>query len=73
LPILLKTPGICPHGLGRREQARACFDRAVRWVEGHKGLPADWDEELAAFRTEAEAVLAGPAGELPEDVFAPPQ
>ena len=33
-----------------------------------------FDERTAAFRTEAQAVLAGPVGELPDDVFAqPPQ
>jgi tetratricopeptide (TPR) repeat protein len=60
------------HRQGRREQARASFDRAVLWVESPKGLPVGWAAELAALRAEAEAVLAGPAGELPVDVFAPP-
>ena len=56
-----------------REQARACFDRAVRWVESQKTLGVTGRPELAALRVEAEAVLAGPAGELPDDVFAPPR
>ncbi len=59
------------HRQGRREQARACFDRAVRWVEGQKLVALNWVRELAELRVEAEAVLAGPAGELPDDVFGP--
>jgi len=61
------------HRLGHADQARACFDRAVRWWGEHKNLPAQYAEELAAFRAEAEAVLglARPGGELPVDVFAP--
>ncbi len=60
------------HHLGRRDQARDCLDRAVRCMEGAKGLPADSSKRLAAFRAEAVAVLAGPEGELPDDVFAAP-
>jgi hypothetical protein len=30
-------------------------------------------QELAAFRAEAEAVLAGPPGEFPDDIFEQPQ
>ena len=37
---------------------------------GHPtALTPDQLKELASFRTEAEAVLAGPPGELPADVF----
>jgi hypothetical protein len=59
------------HRLGHRDVARGCFDRAVRWQREHTGLEARQIRELSAFRAEAEAVLAGPAGELPDDVFAP--
>jgi WD40 repeat protein/tetratricopeptide (TPR) repeat protein len=59
------------HRLGRRDEARADFDRAARWVGEQKGLDEPHARELAAFRAEAESVLAGPAGELPEEVFAP--
>jgi tetratricopeptide (TPR) repeat protein len=59
------------HRLGHPAQARACFDRAVRWWGERKNLPAQHVQELSGFRAEAEAVLAGPGGELPADVFAP--
>ena len=58
------------HRLGHRGQARDCFDRALRWLGEQKRLNEQSSKELAGFRAEAEAVLAGPAGELPEDVFA---
>jgi hypothetical protein len=35
-------------------------------------IPEREAHELAAFRAEAESVLARPAGELPDDVFAHP-
>ena len=59
------------HRLGHREQARAAYDRAVRWLEEQKSLAEQYAKELAAFRAEAESVLGGPAGKLPDDVFAP--
>jgi tetratricopeptide (TPR) repeat protein len=55
------------HRLGDTSRARRDLDRAVRWLDAHTGQPA----ELKDFRSEAEAVLAGPPGELPVDVFAP--
>jgi tetratricopeptide (TPR) repeat protein len=58
--------------LGHREDARQCFDRGIRWLDEHKNLPSQRAQELAAFRAETEAVLAGPAGEMPENVFAGP-
>ncbi|MGZ3487271.1 MAG: tetratricopeptide repeat protein, partial [Isosphaeraceae bacterium] len=61
------------HHLGHREEARRCLDRAIEWM-GHPGpLAADQAKELAAFRAEAESVLAGPTGELPDDVFDGPR
>jgi tetratricopeptide (TPR) repeat protein len=61
------------HRLGHRDEARACYDRAVRWLSEHKGLSEQYEKELAAFRAEAETVLglARPGGELPADLFAP--
>jgi len=35
-------------------------------------LPAEYSQELVAFRAGAQAVLAGLTGELPADIFAPP-
>ena len=59
------------HRLAHREEARACFDRAVRWLAAQRNRDAGYAAELARFRAEAEAVLSGPTGELPDDVFAP--
>jgi serine/threonine protein kinase/WD40 repeat protein/tetratricopeptide (TPR) repeat protein len=59
--------------LGHREDARPCFDRGVRWLHEHKNFPPRQAQELAAFRAEAEAVLAGPGGEMPENVFERPR
>jgi uncharacterized protein HemY len=59
------------HRLGEASEARADFDRAVRWIDAHPDLDARSLAELKSFRAEAEAVLALPAGELPADVFAP--
>ncbi len=61
------------HQLGHRAQARDCYNRAVRWQATQKNLSAEGATDLAAFRAEAEAVLAGPAGELPADLFAAPR
>ena len=60
------------HRLGHRPEARDCYERAVHWVSAQKGLAAQHAKELADFRAEAEAVLAGPSDELPADVFAQP-
>jgi eukaryotic-like serine/threonine-protein kinase len=49
------------HRLGHRAEGRGCFDRAVRWMGEQKNLSAEYANELAAFRAEAEAVLAGPS------------
>jgi tetratricopeptide (TPR) repeat protein len=59
------------HYLGHCTEAGASFDRAVGWVNEHKSLTQQYSEELAAFRVEAEAVLADPPSVLPMDVFAP--
>jgi tetratricopeptide (TPR) repeat protein len=59
------------HRLGHREEARRCLDRATAWLARPPALTPAQLNELASYRTEAEAVLAGPAGELPVDVFAP--
>ncbi len=59
------------HGLGHSAQARGCFDRAVQWWDGKKALTPQYVQELTSFRAEAEAVLAGPGGDLPANVFAP--
>jgi tetratricopeptide (TPR) repeat protein len=50
------------HRLGHGDEARACFDRALHWLEEQKNLSGQDAKELAAFRAEAASVLAGPAG-----------
>jgi serine/threonine protein kinase/WD40 repeat protein len=60
------------HRLGDRAAARGEFDRAVQWLKDHPNQTSHDRAELSAFRAEAESVLAGPAGEMPDDVFAGP-
>jgi WD40 repeat protein len=60
------------HRLGHVAAARECFDRALNWVRENAVFP-QYARELRMFRDEAQAVLAGPAGELPDDVFAAPR
>jgi hypothetical protein len=58
--------------LGRVAEARADFDRAVKWRRDHLNLSQPgWSEELDAFQAEARNLLDGPPPELPADVFAP--
>jgi tetratricopeptide (TPR) repeat protein len=59
------------HRLGHVADARACLARAVRWHDQHPALAPTYLQELAAFRAEAEGVLAA-RPELPADVFAGP-
>ena len=61
------------HRLGHAPKARTCYNRAVRWVADQKTLSAQHTNELADFRAETEAVLAGQPDDLPVDVFAPDQ
>ena len=58
-------------GRGEASKPAACLDRAVRSVESQKNPEDAWPTLMAEFRAETEAVLAGPAGELPAKVFAP--
>jgi WD40 repeat protein len=46
--------------LGDVAKARNYYDQAIQWMQEQKGdLPSDWQGDLEAFRTEAEALLAG--------------
>jgi serine/threonine protein kinase/WD40 repeat protein/tetratricopeptide (TPR) repeat protein len=58
--------------LGCVAEARADFDRAVKWRRDHPN-PAQpgWSVDLDAFQAEARALLDAPPPELPTDVFAP--
>jgi hypothetical protein len=59
------------HELGHAADARTCYARALRWLRAHQDLSAQFAKELAALRTEAEAVLDLAPRDLPVDVFAP--
>jgi hypothetical protein len=59
--------------LGHRDEARSHFDRALRWMSAHPYVVEPHLQQLASFRAEAEAVLAIPRDDLPDDVFADPR
>jgi eukaryotic-like serine/threonine-protein kinase len=59
------------HRLRHAALARARYHDAVRWMQNHPAPSERRAGELAAFRAEAERVLAGSADDLPDEVFAP--
>jgi tetratricopeptide (TPR) repeat protein len=61
------------HRLGHRDEARQCYDRAADAIHHAGSVSDEQSKELAAFRAEAESVLAGPVGELPDNVFEEPR
>jgi hypothetical protein len=61
------------HRLGHRAEARVCYERSVRWRGRQNDMTEENAKEFAAFRAEAEAVLAIPTVQLPDNVFADPR
>ncbi len=59
------------HRLGRPGGARVELDRAIAWNRNHRQERPESHAQLQAFQAEAEAILAGPSGDLPADPFAP--
>jgi tetratricopeptide (TPR) repeat protein len=55
--------------LGQLDEARDCYDRAVRWMQNQHNLDARASRELAGFVREAKVMLT----DLPENVFSRPQ
>ena len=49
------------HELNEPEKARDSYARAIYWRETHPQIPANEQDELRDFRTEADVLLAGPA------------
>jgi Tfp pilus assembly protein PilF len=70
VPYDLLFLALCHTKHGDAGRARAYFDRALSWLKTNSKLSAHMDEELRAFRAEAEAVLRAAFGDLPDDVFA---
>ncbi len=61
------------HQLGHCQEARVCYDQAVRWLDAQKSLRDKYARELARFRAEAQAVLAGSAADRPVNDSADPE
>jgi hypothetical protein len=53
-----------------RQEARACYDRAARWVTEQQSLPSEYVRELVMFRAKADSLLAASMKKLPANVFA---
>jgi serine/threonine protein kinase/WD40 repeat protein/tetratricopeptide (TPR) repeat protein len=57
--------------LRKINQARADFDRAIRWRRDHRALRSQENDELDDFQAEAQVLLDHQPPELPAEMFAP--
>jgi WD40 repeat protein/Tfp pilus assembly protein PilF len=49
---------MCDHQLGEATKAKECYERAAKWVNDQREIPAQWAADLIAFQAEADDLLA---------------